>query len=72
LCILSENIVFILYSSPSCNTLSRVWLMPRNAAVQYLFFQCVMYDVGYTVDLFNSSVFLSETEMVIRYNPFLL
>ena len=33
--------------------------------------QCFIYD-GYTVDLFNSGVFLSETELVIRYNPFFL
>jgi hypothetical protein len=32
-----------------------------------------MYDVAYTVvDLLSSSVFLSETELVIRYNPFFL
>jgi hypothetical protein len=31
-----------------------------------------MYDVGYAADLLNSGVFLSETELVIRYNPFFL
>jgi hypothetical protein len=38
----------------------------------FITLQCVVYDVGYTVDLFNSSVFLSETKLVIRYNPFFL
>jgi hypothetical protein len=29
--------------------------------------QCCMYDISYTVDLFNSFVFISETELVIRF-----
>jgi len=38
----------------------------------FIILQRFINDVGYTVDLFNSSVFLSETELVIRYNPFFL
>jgi hypothetical protein len=33
-----EYIIFILYISPSCQTLSKAWLMSRNAALQYLLF----------------------------------
>jgi hypothetical protein len=36
----------------------------------FVILQGYIYDVGYTVDLFNSNVFLSETELVVRYNPF--
>jgi hypothetical protein len=32
----------------------------------FIILQCIVYDVGYTVDLLNGSVFLSETELVIR------
>jgi len=38
----------------------------------FITLQCFIYDVGYRVDLFNSGVFLSEAELVIRYKPFFL
>ena len=38
----------------------------------FITLQCFICDVGYKVDLFNSSVFLSETELVVGYNQFFL
>jgi hypothetical protein len=38
----------------------------------FVILQCFIYDVGYTVDLFKSSVFLPETELAVRYNPLFL
>ena len=59
-----------LHISPSCHTLSKAWLMSRNAAVQYLWFSSAsVICISDTVDLFDSSAFLSETKLVIRYSP---
>jgi hypothetical protein len=38
----------------------------------FLTLQCFVYNISYTVDLLSSSVFLSETELMIWYNPFFL
>jgi len=42
-------------------------MLPYNITLQ-----CFIYYISYTVDLLNSSVFLSETDVVIRYNPFFM
>ena len=38
----------------------------------YITLQCFDYYISYKVELLNSSIFLSETELVIRYDPFVV